>query len=69
MKLSKDSREALIWKFEKALSKKELKESLLRDKQEEQNQEMIDFISIELFCIEAEIDLIKESLINNEIDW
>lgn len=66
MKLLKQHREVLLLKLEEKLHQMDIKKSLSNNRD---NDEFINFTDIDIFLLEKEIELIKSSLINNEIDF
>jgi len=65
--LNKNNREALVIELQKASKRIEKIEKINADKNT--NHVIEDFNHMELFLLEKKVELIRSSLINNEIDY
>lgn len=69
MELEKIHREAFISELQKARAEKEILETCLIKHQEKNDKNVVEFNHIELFLLNNKIQLIEQSLIDNEIDY
>lgn len=66
MKLNKDHRQSLIFRLKQNLEELEASENIA-DKAQAQN--IVDANDIKIFLLQKEIELIEQSLIDNDIDY